>query len=956
MQTTNRNSYVPTNALLLCPDAIPEKQNPYKILQIHTTAPGKQEFQVIPFNTTNLLKLFFKYPAPLKESLTMLSDEHWTFSHSQWKKKHQKEKTGWTWEKYLDKCLGQYYYGHLDVWRDINKAGLLMYHRYKDEDTGRFVTRRCHLSPDTPQIEFSVEKRTQGLFLKTEARTTENLFTLSRSNRYLYMVRDGHAYSCLSPIDYQNLQWLDNSRPEQYALSPGLLAQRILVKLEERYKVDKHDHFPVTVIDKAPACCLYLNEIGDSMLMLTPKWDYEGILVEGAYKGEHDTTRNGKPYRILRHADTETRFLQYLRSLHPSFAKQTGDFFYLGFADAQKKQWFLKTYHALLKEEVELIGLELLRHFRYSPHAPSTTMSVLSQEKDAVTLEFQVTFGEEPIDLKKLQALLLSGQASILLKDSTIGIFDEEWLKEYAPLVKHGKITSGRISLPRWILLSLQEGAAKSALSTTVTQEWMDQWMRWQTTGQIYMPPAGLTATLRAYQHKGFEWLSLLSEIGAGACLADDMGLGKSLQTIAYFCWKAAKDPGSRFIISCPASLLYNWQQELGRFAPSLGTYVWEGPKGNMESFFHNNATVLICSLGTLRSQIDQIKLISWDAAVIDESHNIKNYHAQTTKAAFQLLAGFRIALSGTPIMNNTLDLYAQLHYMVPGLFGGQDFFNKEYAHPIDHGHDEQKVKALHKITAPFILRRTKKQVAQDLPEKTESVLWCHMAEGQRKAYDDIKAQIRDSVFLNIRQEGLAKSKLSILQGMMKLRQACCSPALIPGHEGCQSAIKTERIIEELEMLREHKSLVFSQFKGMLKLIAEACTAAGIPYYLFDGDTPLAERQSMVDSFQQEGDPARALLISLKSGNSGLNLTAADYVFLIDPWWNTAVQQQAIDRTHRIGQTKEVFAYKMICKDTIEEKILALQQQKRQLADDLIVAEEGFVKNLSLEEIDFLFS
>jgi SNF2 family DNA or RNA helicase len=309
--------------------------------------------------------------------------------------------------------------------------------------------------------------------------------------------------------------------------------------------------------------------------------------------------------------------------------------------------------------------------------------------------------------------------------------------------------------------------------------------------------------------------------------------------------------------------------------------------------------------------------------------------------------------------MNNTFDLYAQVEFIIPGLLGSPEFFAREYANPIDKDGNQEKIATLSRITAPFILRRTKKQVAPDLPEKTESVLWCEMEDRQRADYEETKKSIRDNIFLNIKNDGLAKSKIGILAGIIKLRQICCAPSLVDDFKDCppEDSIKLGVLMEELNTLQSSsKALVFSQFKGMLHLIASSLNQSGIPYYHFDGDTPITDRQAMVNAFQTENDPAKVFLISLKAGNTGLNLTAADYVFLVDPWWNTAIQQQAIDRTHRIGQNNRVFAYKMICKNTIEERILQLQAKKQWISDELIHAEDGFVKNLSEDDVEFLFS
>jgi SNF2 family DNA or RNA helicase len=469
--------------------------------------------------------------------------------------------------------------------------------------------------------------------------------------------------------------------------------------------------------------------------------------------------------------------------------------------------------------------------------------------------------------------------------------------------------------------------------------------------------PASIQATLRPYQQKGFEWLKMLSAINAGACLADDMGLGKTLQTICFIADRLEQVKEGMTLIVCPSSLIYNWQQEVAKFAPHLRSYIHHGAARNISSINVETMDVCITSYGTMRSDIEQLSAIVFDVAVIDESHNIKNPSAQSTRAIYQLQVRSRIALSGTPVMNNTFDLYSQLEFLLPGMFGSKEFFKREYADAIDRDRNEEKIAALQKLTAPFILRRTKEQVAKDLPEKTETVLWCNMNASQKEMYEGIKENIKSNLFLNIKTEGLGKSKLAVLQGIMKLKQVCSSPLLLPAEEQTTGhSVKTEMLLEELANLGNHKVLVFSQFTKMLNLLAESFTKKGISFYQLDGSTPPRQRAAMVADFQEPSNTTSVFLISLMAGNTGLTLTAADYVFLFDPWWNNAVQQQAIDRTHRIGQTKNVFAYKMICKDTIEEKIIQLQQRKKELSDNLIGDNEGFVKQLSKEDVEFLFS
>ncbi|MFA6057087.1 MAG: DEAD/DEAH box helicase [Taibaiella sp.] len=945
---------VPVATLVLCPEEIFNHNSIFNSL--HIRSGSSVPFEMFPLDEVQIERYFSKYSPEGKKILSRFNDDDIAFEVSQLKKRHAKEKSGIPLEKFLDKTVVRYIQEILsNLLHEVHD--LRTYHRVKNPQTGNYLISKCNILKDVPELTFEVKKNNDGgLYVEPVVNCGGLVYNLNELKRYKFLIETEGNYYTLRSADHLTLEWLELSQPQQFSYNEVLFSQRIVQKLEETHKVNRNDLFTKKEINTLPVNCVYLSEISDSMLMFTPRWKYDGIIVEGIWKEKHETIRNGEAYSILRNKEAEEQFTAYLQSLHPNFAKQSNKFFYLTFADAKKKQWFLKAYHGLIEQDSEMIGLEMLRHFRYSAHSPATEMRILKQEEETLTLSLTIHFDKESISLPELQKLLIAGQNSILLKDSTIGIFNDEWVAQYTPIIKHGKISKGEITIPQWIMLSLEKGAAKEVLEPSINEEWLKSWLLWQDEQQIVYPvPGTVQATLRPYQHKGFEWLALLSEIGAGACLADDMGLGKTLQTITFLSWRQQRNSEARHIIACPASLIYNWKQELDKFAPQLKTLIYNGFQRSVEDFFNTGCQVLICSYGTLRSDIEKLNIIPWDVAVVDESQNIKNVQAQITRAAVQLNARARVALSGTPIMNNTFDLYAQLNFLLPGMFGGQEFFRKEYANPIDRDGDKEKIKALQQMTAPFVLRRTKEQVATDLPEKTESVLWCEMGAAQMEVYNKVKHQIRDSIFLDIKTGGFEKNKLNILQGILKLRQVCGSPQLLAENKDCEEAIKIDVLMEELQNLKQNKTLVFSQFKGMLHLIAAQCKALNISYFHFDGDTPIAERQAMVSRFQESDDTTRVFLISLKSGNAGLNLTAADYVFLVDPWWNTAVQQQAIDRTHRIGQTKSVFAYKMICKDTIEERIIELQQKKKTLSEELISAEEGFVKNLSEEDVVYLF-
>jgi len=368
-------------------------------------------------------------------------------------------------------------------------------------------------------------------------------------------------------------------------------------------------------------------------------------------------------------------------------------------------------------------------------------------------------------------------------------------------------------------------------------------------------------------------------------------------------------------------------------------------------------SNIVITTYGTLRSDIQLMIKIAFDYVVLDESQAIKNPGSKIARAACLLKSKNRLCMSGTPLQNNTFDIYAQMNFLNPGLLGSVEFFKNEFANPIDKFGEPEQKDHLRKLLYPFILRRTKEQVAKDLPEKMETILFCEMEEEQRKVYDIYRNTYRDKIIGVIDDQGIQKSQLTILQGLMKLRQICDSPAILNEEEKYPNhSIKLDELTREItENIGNHKALIFSQFLGMLALIKEKLKENNIVFEYFDGSTPPAERERAIQNFQGN-DLCRVFLISLKAGGVGLNLTAADYVYIVDPWWNPAVEQQAIDRTHRIGQTKNIFAYRMICKDTIEDKILQLQERKRILAKELISDDSSFVKGLSKEDVEYLFS
>ncbi len=438
--------------------------------------------------------------------------------------------------------------------------------------------------------------------------------------------------------------------------------------------------------------------------------------------------------------------------------------------------------------------------------------------------------------------------------------------------------------------------------------------------------PKDLTAELRSYQRHGVNWLSFLRDAGLGALLADDMGLGKTLQTLTVLPRRV--DAGAGSLVVCPTSVLDNWAKELARFRPALRVSPYHGPSRALDP----DADVTLTTYALLRIDRSELSAVRWAAVVLDEAQAIKNPGSLTARAAYGLDAGFRVALTGTPVENRLEELWSQMHFTNPGLVGSQDDFERRFAKPIAGG-DARAAVRLEARIRPVLLRRMKAEVAPELPPRTDLVLSVHLDERERAAYDAVRLATRKEV---LKRLGGGGSVLGALEALLRLRQAACHMALLPGR-AAEGSTKVDRLLEVLEeaVKEGHKALVFSQWTSMLDLVEPALKKASIAFTRLDGST--RDRGEVVARFQDQAGPP-VLLLSLKAGGTGLNLTAADHVFLLDPWWNPAVEEQAADRAHRIGQDRPVFVHRLVAKDTVEERLLALQAQKRALADQVISA------------------
>jgi SNF2 family DNA or RNA helicase len=466
--------------------------------------------------------------------------------------------------------------------------------------------------------------------------------------------------------------------------------------------------------------------------------------------------------------------------------------------------------------------------------------------------------------------------------------------------------------------------------------------------------PGTLNGVLRDYQKQGLNWLNFLDEFGFGGCLADDMGLGKTIQVIAFMLLQQQQGNKPANLIVVPATLIFNWQAEIEKFGPSLKVHTIYGADRIKTVDLFNAYDVILTSYGTLLNDIRFLKTYRFNYVFLDESQTLKNPSSQRYQSVALLKSRSKIMLTGTPLENNTFDLYGQLSLACPGLLGSKQHFRDQYAMPIDKFKDTRKAQELRQKVNPFILRRTKKQVAKELPEKTEMVIYCEMGDEQRKVYDSYKAEYRNYL-LGQEQQDLGRQSLHILKGITVLRQICNSPALLKNDVFYgNSSAKMDVLMEELESKAgQHKILIFSQFVTMLDLIRTELQQRGIRFAYLSGQTK--DREGAVQSFNEDKE-VPVFLISLKAGGIGLNLTEADYVYLVDPWWNPAVENQAIDRAYRIGQKKNVVAVRLICPNTIEEKILNLQESKRTLVEDLIKTDGNLLKSLSKADLLELFS
>ena len=729
--------------------------------------------------------------------------------------------------------------------------------------------------------------------------------------------------------------------------------RKFIAQIIEKYRV-KAEGFGIRSIKEAPHFFIEVEEHDQSSLSFKRKVAYQDFILSldptEKYKAQlvAEENRDWYFYRIKRSCKEEAAVAQFLEDKSPNGPASLTPWEYV---EREKGlAWLSDHVPSLTEQGIEI--RQLSEKSRINLGRPQIELTT-QESGDWFDIKAVVVIGQFQIPFIKFRTHILRGQREYKLPDDSIAILPEAWFSDYRHLLEVSESSADqdalRIKKYQAPLLNMPSRDKKQAtLADNIKQ-----------LSQIpeVAPPQNLQATLRNYQLEGYRWLHFLKENGMGGILADDMGLGKTLQTLALLQAEYESGVKQATLVVVPTSLIHNWFNEAKKFTPDLRVLIHTGANRSkrVERFQHYH--LVLTTYGIVRQDIQILKEFPFHYAVLDESQTIKNPDSKTAKAVRKLLSTHRLSITGTPVENTVMDIWSQMSFLNPGLLGNESFFKKFYVLPIERDHDHKRSAKLRRIIYPFILRRKKQAVEKDLPPRIEKLHYCEMREKQQDFYGEIRSQYRNYLIELINTGTWKKNKLNILTGLQKLRQIAIHPQMVAPEEyelkdsGKYREVK--RLLLQVIERKQSKVLIFSQFVKMLHILRKDLEAEGIRYNYLDGGTK--DRQGQVDTFQKDED-IRVFLISLKAGGVGLNLTAADYVFILDPWWNPAVESQAVDRSHRIGQRRTVVYYKFITKDTIEEKILSLQRRKAQLSEDIIAVEEDIYKTLEAEDLEELLN
>ena len=686
---------------------------------------------------------------------------------------------------------------------------------------------------------------------------------------------------------------------------------------------------------------IYLTDHG-SHVMLIPVMRYSDVEISvRSNRQVYGRDLKGQEFLVNRDMEAETELISLLIKQHPDLYEQLEnplDHFYLHKRKFLDEDWFLPVFEEWGNHHIRIFGFNELEGNKINPGKAQVDIKVHSG-LNWFNASIVVKFGAKKASLKKVQVAVKNKSKYVELGDGTLGVLPKEWLQRFEAFFTAGDLTDDDLlSIPKVNFSEVEQLFDDEELESQVQQEIKE--FRRKVNDFTVMSPVtvsnNLQGTLRPYQLEGLKWLNFLDDFNFGGCLADDMGLGKSIQIISFvLLLKEKRKECATNLLVVPTTLVFNWQAEIKKFAPILNIYTLHGAERIKNTKGLDKYDVVLTTYSTLLLDINYLRKFPFEYIFLDESQQIKNPESQRYKAVKMLQARNRIAITGTPIENNTFDLYAQFSFACPGLFRTKQHFKELYSVPIDQFKDKRRARELQDKIKPFLLRRTKEQVAQELPPKTETILYCPMAKEQRDTYQAYEKEFRDFISATEVEE-LKKNSMHVLRGLTKLRQICNSTKLLKSDEvvGQQTSSKLEVLKDQIEMnAPHHKMVIFSQFVSMLELIQTELDELNIGYVKLTGVT--TNREAVVSSFRNESE-VRVALISLKAGGTGLNLIEADYVYLVDPWWNPAVENQAIDRLHRIGQEKHITAIRLICPDTLEEKMLELQNTKKALSSTLI--------------------
>ena len=706
---------------------------------------------------------------------------------------------------------------------------------------------------------------------------------------------------------------------------------------------------------------LFLDEEG-SLLTLEIQNVYETIHGEFTMPGPNPDFQTGsysyegQTYLVKRMQEEEAALTNML--LEIKFQPRNARIWFL---EPEEAITFLLDVYPTLVQNYRVYGESALSRYKVRLSQPVISAEIKSDEKEKwFTLDIDIQYDGQSVALEKVWEAWTQGKRYVQLKDGSYTSLPEGWLERIAHKLQALGLDPSEP--PKKQFAQFEAPVLDSLLDDlpgVVTDGFWDTLREKIHTFKEITPipaPEGLHATLRGYQLQGLAYLNFLREYHFGGILADEMGLGKTVQTLSFLQYMYENGMTGPNLIVVPTSVLPNWEREAAKFVPDLKCLAIYGTRRDTMFKQINSSHIVLTTYALLRRDLEELEKFDFNTIILDEAQNIKNPNTITARSVRHIKADMRLCLSGTPIENNLFELWSLFEFLMPGFLGAQNAFKRGVVKPIKEG-DDDTLTFLRTRVHPFILRRTKSEVAKDLPPKIENITYCGLAEEQAELYSMLARKLKEQVMTTVEKNGIAKSQMSILDALLKLRQICCHPRLLkldmPGVSTNLPSGKFDTFKDMMTDIVEegHRVLVFSQFVQMLHIIRSWLQISEMPFCYLDGTSK--DRFDQVDKFSN--DPSIPIfLISLKAGGTGLNLTSADYVVHYDPWWNPAVENQATDRSHRIGQTKQVFSYKLICQNTVEEKILSLQSAKKDVADSIIPGAETF-KSLSREDLEMLF-